>query len=406
MKILIYGINFKPELTGIGKYSGEMSDWLSDQKHEIRVITTPPYYPDWSIKAGYSNFYNVECENYKVYRCPVWVPNKASGIKRIFHLLSFVISSFPVLILQYLWKPDVVFTVEPTILCAPQALLLSRLSGAKSWLHIQDLEFDAAFNLGLLGLPFLKNTLMKLEAIITNKFDIVSTISNNMISKLLKKGIDKDKIFIFPNWVDVGIYAVEDNLTLECRRKLNIDDNQIIALYSGNMGQKQGLEVLVNVIDSLKNSPKITFVLCGAGVMKNYVQQHCANFTNVKFLDLQPKELFPIFINIADIHLLPQRREASGLVMPSRMTAMLASGKPIVGMAEYGSDVEIILRGAGICCISNEFTDFSNAIKLLSENPSLRSKLGLNGKLYAYENLDKEKILLSFEKKLLNIRMN
>jgi glycosyltransferase involved in cell wall biosynthesis len=88
------------------------------------------------------------------------------------------------------------------------------------------------------------------------------------------------------------------------------------------------------------------------------------------------------------------------------MTAMLASGKPIVGMAEYGSDVEIILRGAGICCISNEFTDFSNAIKLLSENPSLRSKLGLNGKLYAYENLDKEKILLSFEKKLLNIRMN
>ena len=406
MKILIYGINFKPELTGIGKYSGEMSDWLSDQNHEIRVITTPPYYPDWSIKAGYSNFYSVEHENYKVYRCPVWVPNKASGIKRVFHLLSFVVSSFPVLLLQYLWRPDVVLMVEPTFLCAPQALLLCRLSGAKSWLHIQDFEFDAAFNLGILTLPFLKNTLMKLEAIITNKFDVVSTISNNMISKLLKKGIDENRIFIFPNWVDVGNYTVEDNLTLEYRRKLNIDDNQIIALYSGNMGQKQGLEILVNVIDSLKNSTKITFVLCGAGVLKTYLQKQCANFTNVKFLDLQPKELFPIFIGIADIHLLPQRREASGLVMPSRMTAMLASGKPIVGMAEYGSDVEIILRHAGICCISNEFTDFRNAIKLLSENPSLRAKLGLNGKLYAYENLDKDKILFSFEKKLLNTLMN
>lgn len=54
MKILIYGINYSPELTGIGKYSGEMGEWLSTHKHQVRVITAPPYYPEWNVKKDYS----------------------------------------------------------------------------------------------------------------------------------------------------------------------------------------------------------------------------------------------------------------------------------------------------------------------------------------------------------------
>ena len=45
MKILVYGINYSPELTGIGKYTGEMVEWLAAQGHEVRVINAPPYYP-------------------------------------------------------------------------------------------------------------------------------------------------------------------------------------------------------------------------------------------------------------------------------------------------------------------------------------------------------------------------
>ena len=48
------GINFSPELTGIGKYTGELAAWLVAQGHEVRVVTAPPYYPAWSVSAGYS----------------------------------------------------------------------------------------------------------------------------------------------------------------------------------------------------------------------------------------------------------------------------------------------------------------------------------------------------------------
>lgn len=56
MKILLYGINYSPELTGIGKYSGEMARWLAEQGHEVRVVTAPPYYPDWKVWPAFSSW--------------------------------------------------------------------------------------------------------------------------------------------------------------------------------------------------------------------------------------------------------------------------------------------------------------------------------------------------------------
>ena len=52
MKIIIYGINFKPEMVGIGKFSGELADFLGEKDHEIKVITAPKYYPEWRVKKN------------------------------------------------------------------------------------------------------------------------------------------------------------------------------------------------------------------------------------------------------------------------------------------------------------------------------------------------------------------
>ncbi|MDF1594220.1 MAG: glycosyltransferase [Desulfobacterales bacterium] len=88
MRILIVGINFAPELVGIGKYTAEMVDWLAGQGHDVRVVTAPPYYPKWQVWDGYSGrHYKLENNNgVRVYRCPLWVPEMVSGLKRILHL--------------------------------------------------------------------------------------------------------------------------------------------------------------------------------------------------------------------------------------------------------------------------------------------------------------------------------
>jgi len=93
MKILLVSMNFAPELTGIGKYSGEMVDNLVARGHEVRVVCAPPYYPTWKVQDGYSaGAYRTEQTKpgLTVHRCPVWIPQRLGGLTRLLHLASFV----------------------------------------------------------------------------------------------------------------------------------------------------------------------------------------------------------------------------------------------------------------------------------------------------------------------------
>ena len=122
MKILIHGINYAPEIIGTGKYTGELGRWLAARGHEVRVVTAPPYYPAWRVGEGYSagRYRRESIAGVDVWRCPLWVPEKPSGLKRLLHLASFASSSFPIMLRQALWRPDVVMLIEPPLLGAPR----------------------------------------------------------------------------------------------------------------------------------------------------------------------------------------------------------------------------------------------------------------------------------------------
>ena len=109
MRIIIYALNFKPEIVGTGKYTGDLADFLYKKGHQLKVITAPKYYPEWETT---SNRYSLE-DNllYKVIRCPLYVPKFPNGIKRVIHLISFTITSLPVLINQLKWNPDCVIMI-------------------------------------------------------------------------------------------------------------------------------------------------------------------------------------------------------------------------------------------------------------------------------------------------------
>ena len=152
MKILIYGIHSAPALTGIGKYSAEMAEWLAARGHEVSVVTAPPYDPQWEVQPGYraGRYAQETRRGVTVRRAPLWVPARPGGLKRLVHLASFALSSLPSLLRAAAGRPDIILVVEPALFCAPAAWLAARLCGARAWLHIQDYEVDAAFELGLL----------------------------------------------------------------------------------------------------------------------------------------------------------------------------------------------------------------------------------------------------------------
>lgn len=405
MRILVYGINYAPELSGIGKYTGEMAEWLAARGHEVRVVTAPPYYPAWRIGEGYSGlrYCSEMLKGVRIWRTPLWIPEKKSGPRRILHLLSFAASSLPVILWQALiWRPAVVWVVEPAFFCLPGARLAAFVGGSISWLHIQDFEVDAAFELGLLPGGFLKTLALSFEGSLTRSFYRVSTISKNMIARLYEKGVEEGRIEYFPNWVDTELICPikpsENKNTL--RGELSISESKFIVLYSGNMGEKQGLDIVLEAARELSGHGDIEFIMCGDGAVKDSLVNLSAELSNMRFIPLQPLERLNELLDIADIHLLPQRADAADLVMPSKLSGMLSSGCAIVATANPGTQVARMLEDCAVVVEPEETKAFVEAILWLKENPLERKRLGDTGRAYALENLDTKKILKRFEEDL------
>jgi colanic acid biosynthesis glycosyl transferase WcaI len=401
LKILIYGINFAPELTGIGKYTGEMVMWLAAAGHDVRVVTAPPYYPDWRVSPDYNGPQHMHklWQGVRVWRAPLWVPSKPSGLKRIMHLASFAVCSLPLMLCQAMWRPDVVWVVEPPLFCAPTAWLVARLCGARAWLHVQDYEVDAAFALGLLNGERARNLVSALERWLMRRFDRVSTISEAMMALASSKGVQPDKLVLFPNWIDLDAIVPLTRVS-SYREELGIPAGAVVALYSGNMGGKQGLEIMGQAARHLMDEPNLHFVFCGNGAGKADLLVMAQGLPQVRFLDLQPMERFNDLLGIADIHLLPQRADAADLVMPSKLTGMLASGRAVAATAHPDTELGKAVAGCGLLSPPGDAIAFAAAIRALARDPAQRAAFGLAGRRYAESCLGMEPILQRFSGEL------
>ncbi|ELC4079410.1 colanic acid biosynthesis fucosyltransferase WcaI [Salmonella enterica] len=401
MKILVYGINYSPELTGIGKYTGEMVAWMAREGHEVRVITAPPYYPQWKVGERYSAWrYRREEGEATVWRCPLYVPKQPSTLKRLLHLGSFALSSFFPLMAQRRWKPDRIIGVVPTLFCTPGMRLLATLSGARTVLHIQDYEVDAMLGLGMAG-KGKRGSVARLatafERSALRSVDNVSTISRSMMNKAREKGVAAEKILFFPNWSEVARFQdVNDADVTALRQQLGLPEGKKIVLYSGNIGEKQGLEKVIDAAERLRDRPLI-FAIVGQGGGKARLENMARErgLPNIKFLPLQPYDALPALLKMGDCHLVVQKRGAADAVLPSKLTNILAVGGNAVITAEPHTELgQLCASYPGIAvCVEPESTDalvngISQALAMPKNNTTARE--------YAERTLNKENVLRQF----------
>lgn len=402
LRILLHGINYSPELTGIGKYSGELAEWLASRGHRVRVVTAPPYYPAWRVRRDYRAWsYRTEPgagpDEVRVYRCPLYVPRRPSGKTRLLHLGSFMLSSFPIMLSQAQWRPDVVLAVAPSLMSAMAGAAAARMAEAVAWLHVQDFEVDAAFGLGLLESHGRTHRMAEvLERGAMGMFDYVSTVSERMLQRLPEKGVPPERAVLFPNWVDTdSIRPLPGPSRL--RQHLGLGSDRVVLMYAGNMGMKQGLELLPPLAHAFASDPRIHFIFCGDGAYHAQLAGLLQGAANVTMLPLQPFDKLNDLLNAADVHLLPQRADAADLVMPSKLTGMLASGRPVIATAAAGTQVALALDYCGIAVPPQDMQALFAAVRMLANAPDLRRLMGEKARAYAVEHLGRERVLERFE---------
>jgi len=395
-RILILGINYAPEMISIAVYTTGLAEALAEAGHSVEVVTALPYFPAWRVFEGWRGLRwrrEQPKPGLRVTHCPLYVPANPTGARRILHHASFALTAAPVALWSALRRrPDIVFVVAPSLVAAPVGVLAARLSGAKTWLHIQDFEVEAAFATGLLREHSRIGRLAKaFEAAILRRFDRISSISAPMVAKLHDKGVATEKTYELRNWANLSRVAPLAGPS-PLRAELGITTPHV-ALYSGNLANKQGLEILPEMARLMAHRKDLTFVVCGDGPMRETLRAAARGLDNIRFLPLQPVERLGDLMGLADVHLLPQIRGAADLMLPSKLTNMLASGRPVLATTDEGTALAAEVRGAGVLVEPGDFVAAARALEDLLDDAPRRQALGAEARRRALERWDMTAIL-------------
>lgn len=346
MRVLVWGINYAPECTGIAPFNVALCEFLHAAGDDVEMVTTFPYYPAWRKEPhDQGRLYRTDLLNgIRVHRCWHYVPGRVRSWKRILHEASFVFTSF--LRLLSLKRAEVLVVVSPPLLLGAAAWLLGLLKRAPFVFHVQDLQPDAALGLGMLPSGPLTRALYGLEAFSYAKASRVSGISPGMLEAFQRKGVPAAKCVYFPNGIDFS-QSPQLGDRGGFRRRLGFGEDQFLAVYSGNLGFKQGLGVLIDAARKLTDS-RIRIVICGEGPQREGLAEASRDLPNVHLVPLQDARGYRELLADTDLYLIPQQAGSGQSFLPSKLLNALAASKPVLAVADADSALTRTVEEAGL----------------------------------------------------------
>ena len=411
MRILIYGINYAPELTGIGKYTTEMCEYMSKKGHRIYMLSAYPYYPfgmDFSSwykeKRPGSLFFDEEINGVSVMRVNLFKPKKPGILRRIIHESSFLLMSF-LRLFFFSKKYDIIVCISPPLLLGLVAYLMSRLKKVPFIFHIKDLQPDAAVELGMLKEGAFTSLLYAIERFIYKKSRYVYTISEGMRDKIIDKGFARDKVRIFYDWADVGTLrpmAKENDFA----REHGLDE-KFVVLHAGNMGEKQDMRTIMEAALKMKGYASVCFLIVGRGVKRDFVERYVEehDLSNVLLLDVQPRSHLNEMYASADVSLIMQGKNVKDIVMPSKVFGPASVERPVIVGGVDDCEISKIAKkyNFGLTIPPEDPGALVTAIDRLKKDPETASQMGKNGRNFMAKERGLEMVIDRFEEDILHI---
>ena len=396
LKLTVVGLNFHPEQVGIGVYTTDMCRFFVERGHEVTVVTGFPFYPELRPHPAYAGqrFRTESVEGMTVHRCWTVVPRKWTSAARIRQELAFSLAAGAKLSL--LPRPDLIVAVAPPLGAAVVAGGVGGLRGVPVAVHVQDLQVDAAAGLGMVRNRLVLRSLGRAERWLYRRAARVTALDESMRAGIVAKGVAPERVGVFPNWVDrwptpdpagAAAFRAEHGLT-----------DRFLVVYSGSMGVKHGLQLLLDV--AALADPDVEVVLIGDGAERRRLEGDARGrgLRNVTFLPLQPVERLAAVLTATDVALIPQRPEVRDRVVPSKLLRLLAGGVPIVAAAHQDSGFAEVLRasGGGEVVPCGEAAAAWQAVRVLRESPDRRANMGRRGRDYVATLFGRDAVLSTY----------
>lgn len=400
MRVLILSVNYWPEVTGIGALTTYRAEYLAGVGHDVEVCTTFPYYPDWKVPPEYKGkLGRKEIRNgVSIVRSYAYVPNPVTPLKRILFEASFILG---VTLRAFMCKrPDVLLVVSPPLGLAATAILLSRLWSIPYVFDVEDLQPDSASDLGMLPKWAVK-LLYKVESAAYRHARLVTTLTPSMRQKIVDKGFGQDRVELFELRMDDSLIDLPPEEGDAFRQRYDLGE-KFLATYSGNMGVKQGLDVILDAAALSRDDDSLLFLCAGNGADCERIKRRAAemHLANVRFLPLLDEKDFRGLLAASNVCLVTQQHSVSEIAFPSKIVTYLAAGRPIVASVNPACEVARVMRESG----AGTVVEAENPQALLEAIQGLRKddlrKAGENARAYACMRWSAERVLGHLERTL------
>ena len=347
MKIILWGINYAPEATGIGPFNQELCEYLAGRGHEVSAVTTFPYYPQWRKSSGDRGRWHRtdRVGGVSVHRGWCYVPAVVTTGRRIAHELSFGLGSLLRVLL--LPRADVYVVVSPPLALGFFAWIATTLKRSRFVFHVQDLQPDAAVELGMVRPGRFTRALYALERLAYTKAAVVSGISAGMLAAFQKKGVPAAKQVRLSNWLRTGAALPPELQTrAAARQRWGVPPDALLAIYAGNLGRKQSLEIMLEAARLLAQrdpgtAKPVRLIIAGDGairpVLENFLRTHL--LPDVRLLPLLSDEDYALLLRAADVALITQAAGTGQFFFPSKLLSVLAVGLPVIAVADADSEL-------------------------------------------------------------------
>ena len=398
MHILAIGNFYAPEETGIAPYTTGLAEHLAGRGHQVTMVTTMPSYPQWAVYPEYRGVFRRQewRGGVDVRRTRSYVPRKQSAMHRGIYEASFLFAALTSLTVR---RPDIVIGVVPALSAGVAARIVASYFRSPYGLLFQDLTGPAATQSGMIGGGRTAGAISTIEGWTARNAAAIGIIAEGFRPYLHSIGVKPHRIHRVRNWMHLHQSKLS---RIETRRLLDLPQDAVICLHAGNMGLKQGLTTIVESARlAVEADPKLKFVLMGDGSQRQTLLELCKrlHLPNVRFLPIQPPELFPSALAAADILLVNQRGSVTNMSLPGKLTSYFAAGRPVIAAVSPDSETATEIRnsGAGILVPPDQPTALLDAIRELTLDTGLQTRVSSNAQAYAITSMSPNQALFELE---------
>ncbi|WP_179474487.1 glycosyltransferase family 4 protein [Mycolicibacterium vinylchloridicum] len=386
--VAILSLNYPPEPTGIAPYSGALAAGLSERGLRVDAHVAHPHYPEWAIRQGYGQWLRTDrIDGVEVRRRLHYVPKSPRGIKRLVSEVTYGVR----LLFARFGRPRVVVAVSPSLFSTAIASVRLRLSPRRPQLivWVQDI-----YTLGLAetgeGSGLAQRFIRWVEATTLRAADRVVVIherfANYVVSEL---GVEASRVTVVRNWTHLPP-SVPLEATI-AKDSLHWPKNVTLAVHTGNMGAKQGLE---NILDAARLADEqdapVHFMLIGDGGEKRGLVAKATGIKRLSFIDPLDDTAYRAALAAADVLIVNEKPGVAAMAVPSKLTSYFDAGRPVIGATDFDGITasEIKASEAGLVVRAGDPGALLTAVLALRADPDASARFGRNGRRYRESVLD------------------